>query len=160
MIKTPLRRSTKPLKRIPLKRKVLLKLATAKALRLKTYKPLKRSPIKSKPKRNPIPKGELAKVDERAGNKCEYCGYLCAGGILDYAHVEHRGMGGVQGNRARAINDHRNIAKLCRFYHDIMDRRRSSVLYPSNLAESIKEELKQKISWHEWEEENKDVIKR
>ena len=117
--------------------------------------------MKVKPKRNPIPKEELAKVEERSGGKCEFHGDDCSDKLhLEYAHIIHRGMGGVQGNRARIINDHRNITKICEFIHDLIDGRLFEVVCSKGRIESITEGLKQKIGWYEWAEENRGVINR
>jgi hypothetical protein len=142
------------MKRTPLKRKTPLSRGT---------KQLERTPIKFKTKRNPIPKSELAKVDERASNcypkygdrKCEFC---FSSDNLEYAHIVHRGMGGVQGKRARIINNSRNMVLLCKNDHDFMDRRIYMIRKATPVF--IIEILKGKIGWHEWYEENKEFINR
>ncbi len=144
MRRTPLNRGTKQLKRTPLKR---------------GNTPLKRTLIKFKPKRFPIPKEELAKVDERANGKCEYCGDICENVKHDYAHIRHRGIGGVQGTKSRIINDHRNIVWICRIIHDVIDGRGSKI-YAISYVKGIRDALKRKIGWYEWYEENKEVINR
>jgi hypothetical protein len=117
-------------------------------------KQLKRTPIKFKPKRNPIPKEELARVDERADGECEWCSGI---NHLEYAHIVHRGMGGSQGFKSSIINNHRNIARLCQWDHVKLDN--DNVLsFPRD--KMIRKFLKDKIGWYEWYEENKEVINR
>jgi hypothetical protein len=117
--------------------------------------------MKFKSKRCPIPKEELVKVDERADGKCEYHGDdgHCVGKLV-YAHIIHRGMGGVQGNRAMIINGHRNIVKICEFTHDFIDRRIFDWKRNDGYRKIAIDILKQKIGWYEWYKENASVISR
>lgn len=118
---------------------------------------MKRSRIKYKKKRFPTPKEELAKVDERSGGQCEYCRDRNTTDILDYAHFVHRGMGGVQKERAKVINDHRNIVRLYRYHHRAIDGN-IKFMYGENFI--IIDILKKKIKWYEWAEENRGVLNR
>lgn len=145
------------MKRTSLKRKTSLKAKVG----------LKRTPMKFKPKRFPIPKEELAKVDERADCKCEFHGSRCPSIFLEYAHIKHRKMGGVQDDIAEIINNRRNITKICNLTHDFIDCRTTKLLDVNlevregeNFRNRVIDILKQKIGWYEWYEENKSFINR
>ena len=105
--------------------------------------------MKIKPKRNPVPKEELRKVDERCEDRCEFCG-LEIGNFFDYAHIKHRMLGGRHGEMAKIINEHRNIAKVHRMCHQIIDKlfKISNGRYLNSMNK-----LKQRIRWYEWAEE-------
>ncbi len=109
---------------------------------------MKRSPIKHKAKRYPVPKSVIALVETRAGGLCEGCGSSYG---LQRAHIKHRGMGGVQRGNAHIINEHRNMALLCRYCHDVIDKRVSIPIENTRLILIAK--LKLKTGWHEWAEE-------
>lgn len=142
--RTPISRGTKQLKRTPLKR---------------GNNQLKHDAIKFKPKRYPVPKEELAKVDERAGGKCEYHDNtgMCVGKLV-YAHIRHRKLGGAQGKMSLVINNHRNMTKVCSFIHDVIDNRIFDWKSADESRGKVIEFLKSKIGWHEWYEENEDIL--
>lgn len=82
---------------------------------------MKRTRLKFKPKRNPIPPEEIAKVKERSGGACEVG--FCFRRATQIAHIKHRGMGGAQGQAAKVINSHKNMFDSCQYHHDLIDRR-------------------------------------
>ncbi len=101
-----------------------------------------------------IPRKVLRQIDERSCGRCEYVRCLKPGGDfrgLQNAHIVHRGLGGRHGKMETIINDSRNIAKLCAYEHDIIDRR---ILAPEEERESILEAIKEKIGWYAWAREN------
>ncbi len=100
-----------------------------------------------------IPIEVIKAVNERSGGKCEYSGVSFQ---LDNAHIVHRGMGGAQGERAKLINDTRNIVKLNRRYHDIIDGRIQDPIFKSIILSTVKAA----VGWHEWYEEYLEFMKK
>ena len=66
---------------------------------------------------------------------------------LQLAHIVHRGIGGRNGAAEVIINDPRNIAHICAYWHDLIDGRQRGA--PGEKAEVITA-LKLKINWYEW----------
>ncbi|TET44404.1 MAG: hypothetical protein E3J66_00890 [Dehalococcoidia bacterium] len=106
---------------------------------------MKRSAIHRKPA-PPIPQESRLAVWDRAEGKCEWCG--CST-WLQFAHIKHRGLGGRHGKMLEAIHDKRNIALLCLYNHDVLDRR----VWAPELRERMLVFLKDKLGWHSWAEE-------
>jgi len=97
-----------------------------------------------------IPESVMIEVRLRSGDSCEIleCRRKDWRG-LQYAHIIHRGIGGRNGDAEKIINNSRNLAHLCCYHHDVLDRR---VWDPALRAEML-ETLKLKIGWYEWAEE-------
>ncbi len=112
----------------------------------RSTKLLKRSPLKHKAKRYPISQAEINIVMERSGEVCENCGTSRS---CQIAHITPRGIGGVQARNAHIINEHRNMTYLCKFDHDVIDRRVDF----SMLRGAMLSTLKDKIGWYEWQKE-------
>lgn len=130
MKRTPLKRSTKQLKRTPIKHK---------------YN-----------KDNSITKSVRELVLIRSNNQCEVPGCQTPNGDyrgLCFMHITHRKMGGRNGLSAELINDPRNIARGCYYHHDIIDNR-----IKSDNRENILEHLKRKIDWYDWFKEYKGLL--
>ncbi len=102
---------------------------------------MKRTRLKFKPKRNPVPPEEIAKVKERSGGLCEVPRCLCK--ATQIAHVKHRGMGGTQGQAAKIINSHKNMFDSCQYHHDLIDRRIKET-FPGE-REQVLESIKNKL---------------
>lgn len=64
------------------------------------------------------------KVWARADGHCEKCGgFGDWRRWLEYAHKEHRGMGGRKGKMKALIDSEENIDLLCAYCHDVRDGR-------------------------------------
>ena len=75
--------------------------------------------------------------------------------MLDNCHIEPKRMGGAQGERAKWINDPRNIVKLNRRYHDIIDGRIQDPIFKSIILSTVKAQ----IGWAEWHEEYQEFMR-
>ena len=104
-----------------------------------------------------IPESAKQIVLKRSGGRCELpgCNREDFRG-LQFAHLEHRGMGGRKGKMIDIIHDPRNVVLVCAVIHDIIDGRvKSDPLFRQYVIEILK-----KLSdWDSWHEEYKDVLR-
>ncbi len=83
-------------------------------------------------------------VATRAGWACESCGSTRD---LQYAHLEHRRIGGRKNEWIGIYNDPRNIALLCATEH--------SMMHGTLECTTLIENLKNKLGWYDWANEYK-----
>ncbi len=104
-----------------------------------------------------IPDATKQFILKRSGGRCELpgCNREDFRG-LQFAHLEHRGMGGRKGKMIAIIHDPRNVVLVCAVIHDIIDGRvKSDPLFRQYVIEILK-----KLSdWDSWYEEFKDVLR-
>lgn len=121
-----------------------------------THKPPKKG-YKRQNSSTLIPESTKQVVLKRSGGLCELPG--CPREDFrgkEFAHLEHRGMGGRKGKMIAIIHDPRNVVLVCVVIHDIIDGRvKSDPLFRQYVIEILK-----KISgWESWHEEFKDVLR-
>jgi len=100
-----------------------------------------------------IPESVTQIIKERSGGRCEVddCVRLDWRGIV-CAHIQHRGIGGRNGEAEKIINDPRNIAYICCHHHDVIDSR----VYDPIEKQKIIPMLKEKLGWNEWANEARE----
>lgn len=69
--------------------------------------------------------GDLAKIAERSGGRCEVCG---SGNPVQTHHRKPRRRGGTSGPRAQQVNAIPNALRLCQLCHDLIESNRAESL--------------------------------
>lgn len=115
--------------------------------------------IGRKPSKNStmIPDATKQVVLKRSGGNCELpgCGREDFRG-KEFAHLEHRGMGGRKGKMIAIIHDPRNVVLVCAVIHDTIDGR---VKCDPQFRQYTVEILKKLSDWDSWHEEFKDALR-
>jgi hypothetical protein len=152
MKRTPLTRKT-PLKA----RKGLRKTVQNRGKQPNSKAGLRRAGIITrKPSKNStlIPEATKQFILNRSGGKCELPGcHREDFRGLQFAHIEHRGMGGRKGKMIAIIHDPRNVVLVCAVIHDIIDGRAKS---DSLFRQYVIEILKKISDWDSWATEFKN----